>query len=936
MGKVAYVVIFILINFLGIVTASANDDSEIKITGHVMENTTPIKGASVIIAGTTRGAITETDGSFVLAVNREQPTKLLISSIGYRDTVINFNPLQYTADKGFEIQLSTVTNELSKVEVVSARRKQGSIDAVYVAQKNGSAISDGISSDIIKKSPDKNTADVLRRISGTTVQDNKFVIIRGLNERYNTALLNNSVLPSTEADKKAFSFNIIPSAAVENLVIYKTPTPDLPGDFAGGAVKVVTKDFPTTNLHEVSLSLSYNSLTTGKNFYRSYPKGSLDALGFFDDSRQIPGPYYRHRVNFINQTDEFKLGVTKMFPNTYGYFPAIKSLPAISFSYTAGKTSFLKNENKFGYIYYIGYGNGRNTSEKQRLDYTLTGSPWQEQYDYKTNVYDQKNNLSALLNLTYSFGSNKISLKNLFNNELTNITGIRQGKNFENAAATDVSLIKSVNSEAVGSGIVNSVLEGTHNLKNSWDIDWNMSFGYTYKNQPDQRILAFRTQVNNSNNYFLGLTNENSPEVNATGRVYSFLNEDIYGLSANVAKNFTWLGQTQTLKFGTMNYYRNRHVDVDALGYATLNSLGIKINETPQTTYTNIFSPDNIDAYRITVANLPLSSTSYKGNVLLNAGYAMLNNKFSSKLKLTWGVRIEHYKQLLEAEGKGRKDYNNTDVLPSALLTYALNSKTNLRLAGSQSVNRPEFREIADYRSYDYDNDVSRIGNPTLKRSKNTNADLRYEWFPSNNEIVSASLFYKYFNKPIEQTNLGNNTLSYTNANHSSVYGVEIEVRKRLSFIEGNFFRHVIFYVNAAYQKGSIQIDTIQLNSPMQGQSPYLVNAGLSYTSPDNNFDVNILYNRIGPRLLFRSPSTAALNIFEKDRDVLDVQLTQKFLHKKLEAKLTVSDILSQPFKWYYKQNVNSSNINYNSSKDVIIASNKFGATASLSLRYNF
>ncbi|MCW3117996.1 MAG: TonB-dependent receptor, partial [Chitinophagaceae bacterium] len=465
---------------------------------------------------------------------------------------------------------------------------------------------------------------------------------------------------------------------------------------------------------------------------------------------------------------------------------------------------------------------------------------------------------------------------------------------------------------------------------------WNTSFGYTYKNQPDQRILSFRSPQGIDGNYYLKLNNQNSPEISNAGRVYSFLGEYIYGVSANATKQFNWFGQTQKLKFGTMNYYRDRSVEVDALGYASFNSSGSQIPETKQTTYNTIFSPANIDQYNLTVANIETASTDYTANALLNAGYLMLDNKFSDKIKLTWGARVEKYKQELSAKGKGTKTYDNVDILPSLLFTYALSNKTNLRLAGSQAVNRPEFRELADYRVYDYDNNYIIIGNTNLQRSKNTNADLRYEWFPAAGEIISASLFYKYFDKPIEQTNKGNDILSYENADQATVYGAEIELRKKLDFIGGGFFNQLTFYTNASYIKGSVQFNGVTVNSPLQGQSPYLINGGLNYVSRDDGFSVNLLYNKIGPRLRFRAQIGGALNIFEKPRDVVDFQVSKKILKKKLEVKLTLSDLLAQPYQWYYKYDANASNINYKASEDKIITSNKFGTTAAISLRYSF
>ena len=902
----------------------------LKLAGKVTDasTNTPLVGASVIVEGTNIGTRTDVEGNFFLSLEADKKYTITVSNVGYQPKQLS--DVQAGIDNNImNVSLERATSDLGNI-VVKASARRETVSSLYSIQKNSSAISDAISAEVIRRSPDRNTSEVLKRVSGTAIQDNKFVIIRGLAERYNIALLNNSVLPSTEADKKAFAFDIIPSSVIDNVTIYKSPTPDLPGDFAGGAIKVSTKDYPSRSIGQLSISVGYNSLTTGKNFYKGYPNGSLDAVGFFDDSRLIPGPYYRNKSGFILKNADFKNAVTKLFPNTFGYDPAYRSMPNISVAYTGGNTRLLKNNHKLGYIYSVAYGNGRAVSEKERSDYDVVK---RFLYDYNTSNYDQKNNLTALANLTYSFGKSKISVKNLFNNNFVKTVGIRNGANYENGL-TSPFYIKSANSEALQNGLVNSVLEGLHNIHNDWTIDWNTSFGFTYKNQPDQKILSFRSPENDNGDYYLRLSNENSPEIRNAGRVYSFLDEKIYGASANATKQFKWLGLVQKLKLGTMNYYRDRSVEVDALGYATLDFYGATIPETKSKSFNTIFSPDNIDNYNLTVANIETNSTTYTGNALMDAGYLMLDNKFSDKIKLTWGARVEKYHQELSARGKGTKVYNNTDLLPSLLFTYALSNKTNIRIAGSQSVNRPEFRELAPYSTFDYDNYVSITGNPNLERSKNTNADLRYEWFPASGEIISASLFYKYFDKPIEQTNEGNDVLSYENAEHANAYGVEVEVRKNLGFISSGFFKQLTFYTNAAYIKGSVQFNGLNTNSPLQGQSPYLINGGLTYISSGDDFSFNLLYNRIGPRLKFRSAGNNVLNIFEKPRDLLDFQVSKKFLSNKLEIKITVSDILNQATSWYYKYD-NSSNTSYKASTDKIINSSKYGTIATLSLIYN-
>ena len=906
-----------------------------KISGKVIdiENNSPVVGASIVIEQNKKGTNSDAEGGFFLVLPPNEKVNIIVSSVGFAPKTLK-NISAGTAGQTFEIALKRASSQLSNVVVRSAGARRESVSSLYLQQKNSSSISDGISAEVIRRSPDRSTGEVLKRVSGASVQDNKFVVIRGLSERYNTSLLNNSVLPSTEPDKKAFSFDIIPSSLIDNLVIYKSATPDLPGDFSGGAIKVSTKDFPAKQLSELSLSVGYNSQTTFKNFYKSRDEGNLDWIGLFDNkSRLIPGAYYRRRgAAFFNASPAFKGEVTKLFPNTFGYNPAYQSTPNLSFSYTGGNTKIIGN-NKLGFIYSLSYGEGRRVVNRVRDEYLATSDKL-FQYEYATTNYDERKNLSALLNLTYTFGKTKLSWKNIFNNDFTKTAALRNGRNEVNNP--DVFYYKSTNTEAMNNGLFNSVLEGLHSFKKDWTIDWAASYGLTYRNQPDQKILTFVTNSGDPSTYFLKVGYENSPEIRNAGRIYSFLTEGIYGANLNFTKQFNWLGKQQKLKFGTYNYFRDRNVQVDALGYGTLKSVATPIEVTKGLSFSNILQSSTIDQYNLTLANIPSQSIDYKGQVISNAGYVMLDNKFSDKVKLTWGARVEKYNQKVTTANKKDIEKDNTDILPSLLLTYSLGTKANLRLAGSQAVNRPEFRELASYETYDYENYISVLGNPDLVRAKNTNADLKYEWFPSAGEILSAGLFYKYFDKPIEQVNLGNDKFSYSNADHATAYGIEIEARKKMDFINNAFFSGLTAYANAAYIKGGVTFGSISSSNPLQGQSPYLINGGLTYSSPKDDFSVNALYNKIGPRLRFRSILGAGLNIYEKPRDMFDVQLTKKFAQNKFEVKLTISDILAQPFSWYYKFDPNPKNINYKAGDDRIINSYKYGTTTTVSLKYNF
>lgn len=221
------------------------------------------------------------------------------------------------------------------------------------------------------------------------------------------------------------------------------------------------------------------------------------------------------------------------------------------------------------------------------------------------------------------------------------------------------------------------------------------------------------------------------------------------------------------------------------------------------------------------------------------------------------------------------------------------------------------------------------------------NGDLRFETFPNSGEIFSVSVFYKNFTDPIEQINLGNDVLGYDNAENATVYGAEMELRKRLNFINSAFFERLVFYSNAAYMSGSVKYPSLTVNSLLQGQSPYLLNGGLSYSTDNDKLSFNVLYNRIGQRLKFRgvlaqSGQAAGNNIFENSRDVLDFQVSKKFMNNKFEVKFTVSDLLGQPYSWYYKYDADPSKTNYDASTDQVLNSYKYGTSLSLKIRYSF
>lgn len=903
-----------------------------KISGKVTDKKTgeTLIGVTVKIDGTTKGLSTDVDGKFLLTGVLAGKYTLEASYIGYstkRITEIEVKG-QNTTIVDFVMEESN-TQKLNEV-VITATAKQESVNTLYSMQKQSLRISDGISADVIRKSPDKNTSEVLKRVSGTSIQDNKFVVVRGLGDRYNTTLMNNAVLPSSEPDKKAFSFDVIPSSLIDNIIISKTAAPDLPGDFSGGAVQIFTKDFPDQKFMSIQAGVGFNTQTTFKKM-KLGTRGSTDFLGFDNGDRKLPNAFSKIKNNYFNESvvsPEKRAEVSQAFPNTFGMRNEFTALPTGNVQFTFGDTKVLSNDRKFGYIFSINYRNSVEFLSRDRDDYDIEKV---NKFKFSDVLYQVGNSSGAMLNFAYTYGKSKFTFKNFFSNTFANNYSERSGFYDEGGDKTN---IRSYQTDVTQNGLFNSVLEGSHNLTESKiTIDYNVSYGYSYRKQPDQRTLE--TQQRGSDPaYYLTLSSFNNPNIQHAGRLYSDLSENIYGAKINAAKSYSLFDHNQKIKVGYLASYRDRNFDLDALGYG-LNDRGadaFKIGD--GITVTNIFSRENLAKNNIVLSYISGSSYSYKGTGNLNAGYVQSENQFTDKLRVLWGARIENYKQEIKPKGNtaGKQSYTNTDVLPSVNFTYALTDKSNLRLSGFQSVSRPEMRELADFLYYDFVTDYTVRGNKDLQRSLITNADVRYEIFPSAGQIFSISGFYKDFKKPIEQTNGGNKDFGFQNADKATDYGAEIELRKKLDFLdEQGTFKNFTFYVNAAYIKSKVTLKDGKTR-PLQGQSPYLINGGLQFVNNNGDLSFNLLYNRIGERLAFAGVARG-VDIYEKPRDVVDFQVSKKLIKNKAELRLNVSDIFAQKQQFY---NNYDSKTSYNSSEDRLVQSTKPGRNISLNFIYNF
>lgn len=921
-----------------------------KIAGKVVDKKSgeTLIGLTVGIDGTTKGASTDIEGRFVIGNLTNGKYNVTFRYIGYQTKNITGVEVKDGAVTNLNIVMEESAQQALNEVVVTASYSRATVGSLYAQQKSSVSVSDGISSETIKKSPDRSTGEVLKRVSGTSIQDNKFVIVRGLSDRYNSTLLNNAPLPSSEPDRKAFSFDIIPSNLIDQIVINKTASADLPADFAGGVIQIKTKDFPTQKVLDLNYSIGYNTISTFKDF-KSGEKGKYDFLGFDDGLRKLPSSFPVDRRAFVNLSLDQKASVTRDLNNSWGVNDRGNAIPSQNIQMVYGNSFSLKNDRKFGLITSFSYRNSMNYNEQRRADYAeLTRTSSNDYtFDYNDDIYINSTNVGALANFAYSYNKSKIGFKNLFNRFFDDKYTSRTGFSFEDPDFEQ----KNSQFELIPKSLFNSILEGEHVFgKKNLKFDWNTSFSNSSKSQPDLRRIYY-TRPLGSNNEFDAAVPVGSGSPKNAGRFYSELQDLIYGASTNLTVPIETFKLKQTLKVGTWTNYKTRNFNTRQFGYIIPRPSNAAQNllRLPQD---KIFAAENINPDGFVIDEITENKDSYDASGFLNAGYLMLTSEISKKLKFNYGLRVESYIEKLNSVDLNTPKVDNTylDFLPSANLIYSVTEKSNLRFSYSNTIARAEFRELAPFSFFDFETNNVIIGNPDLRRTRIDNYDLRFEFFPASGQIISISTFYKDFKNPIEQifntgSTAASKTLSYRNANSSTLYGVEFEVRENLGFIgSAEWLDKFTAYTNFALIKSDVKLDRAQFpnnndSRALQGQSPYLINGGLQYSS--DKWSVNALYNRIGRRINIVGFGQFVNNefqadypdIYENPRDVIDFQISRSFPKKNVEFKLNVGDILNQKRVLYQDVNLDKK---YTPADDQTISTIRYGTNISFSFTYKF
>ncbi|MEP7238217.1 MAG: carboxypeptidase-like regulatory domain-containing protein, partial [Ferruginibacter sp.] len=450
-----------------------------------------LSGVSVSIEGNKAIATTNIDGYFVINVDAGKKYSIKLTSIGYQTKEIT--DVEAAAGQLTHIEIllekGTKTEEGVVVRATSARKESAA--ALITYQKNTAVVAQVVSAETIRRSPDKNTGDVLKRVPGASLQQGKYLVVRGLADRYNQAMLNGVLLSSTEPDRKTFSFDIIPSNLVDNIIINKSFIPELPGEWAGGLIQVNTKDVPAKNFFNVQIGTGFNTATLGKEFY-AYEGSGTDWLGFDNGKRALPDNFPT-KTNFAQLSLAEKAAYGKQFENIWtankkssNFTPGLNESVAFNF----GFNKKLGSKNKLAAIFAVNYNKSSKRLVYKSQIYTIASDIPSVSLDFDDNTkYSQDVLAGALANITLQLGSNsKISFKNLLNINTTNYFTSRGGFN------NDIQLpVKASELAFKANAFFNTLLSGDHNIKKyNAKFHWFGSFNILDQYIPDQRRLEYR------------------------------------------------------------------------------------------------------------------------------------------------------------------------------------------------------------------------------------------------------------------------------------------------------------------------------------------------------------------------------------------------------------------------------------------------------------
>lgn len=823
--------------------------------------------ANVSVKNESKGTTTDFEGAYSIDINPGTYT-LVFSFVGYTSQEITGVVVKGGETAEVNVTLHASSAVLDEVVVTTTVRKNTEASVLNI-QKNSVTLMDGLSLEGMKKTGASNIASAIKRVPGVSVQDGKYVYVRGLGDRYTKSILNGMDVPGLDPDKNTVQMDIFPTNILENVIVLKSAAAELPADFTGGVVNIVTKDFPSQKQISFSASVGYNPSMHLKSNYLSYGGGKTDFLGFDDGTRDLP---FSENADIPSPSDANNNSVLDDYTRTLEKEMAANeqtSLPDFSLGFSYGNQFELNNGNRLGVIasldykneteFYEGFENGIYQKNPESDIYEL-------RFDRRQQGDLGINNVlaSALAGLSYKTDRSKYKF-----NLLHIQNGEKRAALFDQRTEISNAIdVKKDNLEYTQRSVSNLLLSGKHTSENaSFTTEWSLSPTLSKVQDKDVRLTTFIVQpdgysISSDAGFPIRLWRD-LEEVNAVGKI-------------DFTKNYTLFDNKALFKFGGLYSYKQRDYSINNYNIAFFNFDTSSLNGDPNEILIdeNIWTPDNGSGSYIRGNYQP--ANTFDSNQNTAALYLSNEFKFAKKIRAILGLRAEKFTTNFTGQNNtGTEIYDNVetidklDFFPSANFIYEFKENKNFRLSYSRTTARPSFKELSVVQIPDLLTGVIFLGNLDLKPTYINNFDFRFEFFGDRAQMFAISSFYKSFKDPIEIVAYditAPNQFTPRNSPSAEVIGIELEARKNFNFISDGL-KDLSLNLNVSVIDSEIEMakgegqeyesrqvfardgEVIEDTRHLQGQSPYLINAGLNYNNSNLGMETGVFFNVQGKTL---------------------------------------------------------------------------------------
>ncbi len=878
------------------------------ITGKVVDatNNEPLALVNVVVTDLKTGTSTDFDGIFYLKLP-DGKYKLEFKTMGY-EPVEKIIEVKGGKSLHIVVEMHEAKQVLNEVVIKSVKRKNTE-RSVLALQKKSLSIVDGLSAQTFRTSGVGNLASAVKKIVGVSVQSGKYVYVRGLGDRYTKTILNKIDIPGLDPDRNTIQMDLFPTSILQNILVYKTFTADLPADFTGGVVNMTTKDFPANRQTSFSVGIGVNPEMNFNNDFLTFKGSKTDFLALDDGTYDVPISL-NEQIPYTFDNNPKLTEITKKFDPQLAPLQK-QSLPNYNFSFYTGNRFDIGNKgNSLGYITSFSYKTTykfyenliNNTYEKypDKDTYQLESTMNQTGSLGVTNII-----LNALGGITYKTKKSKYKF---------NILHIRNGEKdaglfWQDVHGSDFVVFKKSYLAYTQRNITNLLFNGIHfQPEKKYKIDWKLSYTHSGIYDKDVRSTPYRFD----NNQYTILQN-NQPR-----RIWRNLTENNYVAKIDFKKK---LKNKNRLLAGLSSTYKIRDYGIYQYQLGLKGNIPLTGNANELLETNNVWTPDTNQGTYILNQSVYNQSNLFNAKQINLGGYISAVYNINSKLKTVMGIRLEKYMLLYTGQNiMGDLKFDNDEVLnkldffPSVNLTYKLSDRTNLRFSYARTTARPSFKEASIAEIYDPLSNSTFIGNIFLKPSYIQNLDFRYEYYGKKTDMFAVNPFYKHFKDPIELALYASAPNNYTprNLGNANVYGIELEVRKQLDFVS-NKLKNFKINLNASYINSQMEMydeeyklrlntartgETVSKTRALQGQAPYLINAGLVYDNKKMGLTSTLSYNTQGETL--ERVGGGAPDIYSKPFNSLNFNLIKK-VGKKSNISLGIKNILNDKQELFYK-----------------------------------